>query len=301
MGEEETKADNEKFRNNFFHSTARTETKLNPDLISMFSQACEHGESTSHSSISSQVSESSFNCMPSGHEQLKLNQDEMEKKLREKINISTVNISEFCIRLPAIGVRAVMTARMRQSSAFIDVAAAEAVMRQLIARPTLAVERAERIVAHAVDAGRVETLVNVVAVELVVAEHKAVGTGALVCAFGVYADVRAVVEILTLVQILTGEVVGAQLEASLTGAAMRANKISADVGAVSIVLGALVDIDTGKSVVPRFVSVVAGTMEAALGVYAIVLATVKNNNGINSDERGISISIVVRRAQTDVT
>lgn len=44
----------------------------NANLFSVFSQICEHGESTSHSSTSLHVKESSFNSIPLGHEQLKL-------------------------------------------------------------------------------------------------------------------------------------------------------------------------------------------------------------------------------------
>lgn len=126
--------------------------------------------------------------MPSGQEQLKLNQD----GIAQKINISTVNLRSFRSS-PADGVQAMMTARVRQLSAFIDIGATEAVVRQLISGAALTVKRSDRVVAGAIDAGRIETLVDVVAIKLVEAEHEAAGTGALVGSFGVNAYVRAVV------------------------------------------------------------------------------------------------------------
>lgn len=79
---------------------------------------------------------------------------------------------------PAWDICTIVTARRIET--FVGVNASDSVFSQLVSRSALTVIAARSVNAMAIEARRVEALVNVVTVEFVVAEHESGGAGTLV-------------------------------------------------------------------------------------------------------------------------
>lgn len=196
---------------------------------------------------------------------------------RQKSSISLrESISITFFSLPAGKVHALMTTWVWMMRTFIDIDATRSIRWQLVTQAALTVKWSDGVVAMSLDTRWVEALVNIVTVEFVMAENKAVRTSTFVRSFRVDADVRAVVNLLTLIHIVTSMIVGAQHKAGLAGTTVWADQINADVRTVSVVLHALVDISAWEAVLVQLVAVMTWTKEAALGVVTALLATVKN-------------------------
>lgn len=116
----------------------------------------------------------------------------------------------------------------------------------------MTVERAQRVVAASMDTWGIETLVDVMTVEFVMAENETSRTGTFVSTFGVYADVGAIVNFLTLVNVKAGFVVMAQHVASFACTTVPTNKIYADVGTVSIILHTFIHVYARQSILVQF-------------------------------------------------
>lgn len=79
---------------------------------------------------------------------------------------------------PAWEICAMMTAWRIET--FVGVNASDSVVSQLVARSALTVIGARSVNTMAIEAGRLEALVNVVTVEFVMTEHETSGTGTFV-------------------------------------------------------------------------------------------------------------------------
>lgn len=84
---------------------------------------------------------------------------------------------------------------------------------------------------------------------------------------------RAVIEAFAFIHVVATEIVGGQHKSCFASTTVRSDEIDANVGAVSVVLDTLVKVSAGESVLCQLVAIVTRALEAALGVYASLLAT----------------------------